>query len=113
MSRRDDALRLRDMLAAANEAQTFIAEKSEDDLTDDRQLTLALLKCIEIIGEAAARVGKDAQSSNPGIPWADIIGMRNRLIHAYFDIDLALLWSTLTIDLPILVQELERVLEDR
>lgn len=112
MSRRDDSLRLRDMLAAAREAQAFIEEKSENDLTHDRQLTLALLKCVEIIGEAAARVDEDMQAKNPGIPWADIIGMRNRLIHVYFDIDLALLWTTLTVDLPVLVQELERALED-
>jgi len=70
-----------------------------------------LLKCIEIIGEAAARVRGDTQGRYPNIPWMDIIGMRNRLVHVYFDIDLALLWTTLTDDLPKLVQELERVLE--
>ena len=111
MSRRDDTLRLRDMLAAAKEAQSFIMGKSEANLTDDRQLTLALLKCIEIIGEAAARVDEDTRSRSPGLPWDDITGMRNRLVHVYFDIDLALLWTTLTVDLPVLVQELERVLE--
>jgi uncharacterized protein with HEPN domain len=100
------------MLAAAKEAQSFIVGKSEDDLTGDRQLTLALLKCIEIIGEAAARVGEDTRSRNPGLPWTDIIGMRNRLVHAYFDIDLGLLWTTLTADLPGLVRELEQILED-
>jgi uncharacterized protein with HEPN domain len=70
-------------------------------------LTLALLKCVEIIGEAAARVGKSTRTRHPALPWTDIVGMRNRLVHAYFDIDLALLWTTVTDDLPLLIAELE------
>lgn len=111
MSQRDDTLRLQDMLTAAHEALTFASGKSEDDLALDRQLTLALLKCVEIIGEAAARVGEDSRSRYPTLPWADMIGMRNRLVHAYFDIDLSLLWTTVNDDLPVLIQELEKIVE--
>lgn len=113
MSRRDDTLRLQDMLVAARDARAFTAGKAESDLKRDKQLTLALLKCVEIIGEAAARVGEDTRAKFPNLPWADMIGMRNRLIHAYFDIDLSLLWATVTSDVPLLIRELERIVGDK
>ena len=72
-------------------------------------LTLALLKCVEIIGEAAARVGEETRGRHSSLPWADMIGMRNRLVHGYFDIDLSLLWATITEDLPELIRELDLV----
>ena len=109
MSRRDDTLRLQDMLATARDARTFAAGKTETDLSHDKQLTLALLKCVEIIGEAAARVGEDTRARYPALPWDDMIGMRNRLVHIYFDIDLALLWTTVTDDLLILITELVKI----
>ena len=86
--------------------------ESADDLANDRQLTLALLKCVEIIGEAAARVGEDTRAKLYRLPWADMIGMRNRLVHAYFDIDLSLLWTTIVDDLPNMIRELERIVGD-
>jgi uncharacterized protein with HEPN domain len=107
MSRRDDNLRLQDMLTAARDACTFAAGKAVDDLSREKQLTLALLKCVEIIGEAAARVGGDTRAKHPSLPWNDMIGMRNRLVHTYFDIDISLLWTTITDDLPPLIQKLE------
>ena len=113
MSRRDDSLRLQDMLAAAREARGFTAGKTEDNLTHDRQLTLALLKCVEIIGEAAARMSEETRSHYPTLPWVDIIGMRNRLVHVYFDVDLSLLWTTIAEDLPPLIQGLERIVDGR
>ena len=73
-------------------------------------LTLALLKSLEIIGEAANGVSSVIQNRYPGIPWRDIIGMRNRLVHVYFDVDLDLVWDTIRTDLPPLIVELERVL---
>ena len=111
MSRRDDSLRLRDMLAAAREARGFVAGKTKDNLIHDRQLTLALLKCVEIIGEAAARMSEDTRIRHPSLPWVDIIGMRNRLVHVYFDIDLSLLWTTIADDLPPLIKELDRIID--
>jgi uncharacterized protein with HEPN domain len=107
--RRDDQLRLRHMLDAANEAISFACGKSRCDLDSDRMLTLALVKSIEIIGEAAARVTADGRAESPEIPWQDIIGMRNRLIHAYFAIDLDRVWDTVSDDLPPLIAILERI----
>jgi uncharacterized protein with HEPN domain len=99
------------MLAAARDARQFVAGRTEADLRTDRQLALALLKCVEIIGEAAARVGKEVRARHPELPWADMVGMRNRLVHTYFDIDLSLLWTTVVHDLPGLVVALERIVE--
>jgi len=88
---KDDSIRLRHMLDAAKEAASFIKNKTRDDLNTNRQIVLALVKCIEIVGEAAANVSKQYRKDLDQIPWANIIGMRNRLIHTYFDINLDIL----------------------
>ena len=108
--RKDDRIRLQHMLDAANEALGFIQDKTRTDLDKDRKLVLSLVKELEIIGEAAGKVSADVRSQNSGIPWQDISGMRNRLIHVYFDIDLDTVWSTVTKDLPFLKSELEKIL---
>ena len=108
---KDDAIRLRHMLDAAIEAEDFISDKDRNDLGNDRKLELALVKCIEIIGEAAASISKECQDDFPQIPWTNIIGMRNRLIHAYFEINLDILWKTLTDDIPPLIIELKKIVQ--
>jgi uncharacterized protein with HEPN domain len=105
-----DAIRLRHMLDAAQKARAFARGYSRRDLDKNEMLTLSLVKCVEIIGEAANRVSERCQKENPGIPWEDIIGMRNRLIHAYFDINLNILWNTIQNDLPPLIAELKMIL---
>ena len=106
---KDDAIRLRHMLDAAHEAIEFAQGRTRVDLNGDRKLVLALVKDVEIIGEAAYQVFQTARDQLPGIPWDDIIGMRHRLVHAYFDINLDILWRTVQDDLPPLIAELERV----
>ena len=101
------------MLDAAHEAQSFIQGRSRDDVNSDRMLLLSLVKSIEIIGEAAGRVTPRGRAQYQTIPWVDIIGMRNRLIHAYFDVDLDRVWDTISDDLPPLISELERILSDK
>ena len=64
-------------------------------------LTLSIVKPVELIGEAASRVSKGSRNEYPEIPWKDIVAMRNRLIHVYFDIDLDRIWDTVTDDLPL------------
>ena len=104
-----DSIRLRHMLDAAKEALSFTSGKSRTDLESNRMLVLSLVKDIEIIGEAASQVSEEFKASYPQIPWQEIIGMRNRLIHVYFDVDLDVLWSTVTKNLPQLVAELENI----
>lgn len=106
--RRDDAIRLRHMLDAAQEAMTFAQRRSRADLDTDRQLVLSLVKDVEIIGEAAYQLSQETRESLPEIPWEDIIGMRHRLVHAYFDINLDILWRTVQEDLPALASTLRQ-----
>jgi uncharacterized protein with HEPN domain len=98
------------MLDAAREATSLTAGKSRSDLDRERTLALALVKLIEILGEAASRVTERGRQAHPAIPWRDIVAMRNRLIHGYFDIDLDRVWDTVTDDLPPLVAALEAAL---
>jgi len=94
-----DLIRLRHMRAAAKEAMEFAAGKTRMDLEKDRLHMLAIIKSIEIIGEAAAKVTETFKTENSNIPWNDIINMRNRLIHAYFDVNLDIVWQTVKTDL--------------
>jgi uncharacterized protein with HEPN domain len=95
------------MLDAAHEAAGFVGGRTRDDLDRDRLLVLALVKSIEIIGEAAA------QTTAAEVPWPSIVAMRHRLVHAYFDIDHDRVWDTIVGDLPSLVAALERALASR
>lgn len=97
------------MLDSAKEAEHFAKNKTRISLNADRKLVLALVKSIEIIGEAAANVTKECRKELPQIPWQNIVGMRNRLIHAYFNINLDVLWKTVTEDLPPLIAGLEKI----
>lgn len=73
-------------------------------------LVLSLVNEVEIIGEAAYRISECTRNEFPEIPWANVIGMRHRLVHAYFDISLDVLWQTLVGDLPILIPQIESAL---
>ena len=108
---RNDEIRLRHMLDAAREAVAFAQGRMRVDLRIDRQLALALVKDIEIVGEAAAAVTDSTQAELTDIPWQQIIAMRNRLIHAYYDVNLDLVWQTIQQDLPSLIASLEQALQ--
>lgn len=94
------------MRDAAQEALSFAQGRTRADLDSDRQLVLSLVKDVEIIGEAAYQVSSGTRDALPEIPWEDIIGMRHRLVHAYFDINLNILWKTVQEDLPYLLDKL-------
>lgn len=108
-----DKIRLQHMLDASKEAERFVQNKNRESLESERQLVLALVKAIEIIGEAASRISGKCREELTEIPWTDIIAMRNRLIHAYFDINLDILWQTVTEDIPPLIIELEKILRQQ
>jgi uncharacterized protein with HEPN domain len=98
------------MLDACREALSFVKGRTRRDLDVNRMLVLSLVKEIEILGEAASRVSPEIREATGAIPWTQIIGMRHRLIHAYFDINLGVVWTTMESDLPPLVEKLERLL---
>jgi uncharacterized protein with HEPN domain len=108
MNKRDEIL-LRDMLDYAHKATSFLGDVSRDVLESNEVLILALVKAIEIIGEAASRISLETRAALPQVPWKAITGMRNRIVHDYRNIDSRIVWDTVTDDLPALIVELERI----
>ncbi len=106
-----DLTRLHDMLEYAREAIQFVEGKTLDALDDDLILTRALTYSIGVIGEAATNISREFQDANPQIAWAEIVGMRNRLFHGYLEIKRERLWATVTIAIPALIVELEKLID--
>lgn len=106
---RDDIIGVRHILDASRKAMLFARNRTRDDLNDDEMLSLSIVRLLEIIGEAANGVSTNFQEKHPHIPWKKMIGLRNRLIHGYFDINLDIVWDTVIEDLPPLVADLEKI----
>lgn len=106
-----DLIRLQHMLDATRKALHFCVGKQRADLDTDEMLALALVRLIEVVGEAASKVEPATQARYPSIPWPLIISARNRLIHGYDDVDLDIVWQILTQDLPALAGQLELAIE--
>jgi uncharacterized protein with HEPN domain len=100
------------LLSHAREAVELLGKTGREELGRDRVMQLALTRLMEIVGEAANRVSQEIRQKTPEIPWPQIIGMRNRLIHGYDVIDCDLLWDTVTNDLPPLITALKTVIEE-
>ncbi len=109
MTQHDDASRVHHMLDAAQKAVEFTKGKDRKSLDSDEQLTLSLTRLLEIIGEAAKSVSSDLQKKYPEIPWRDIAGTRDRLIHGYFDVDYDVVWEIVSVDLPVLIAQLKKL----
>ena len=109
----DDITQIKHLRDAAEEILELTEGLSRSDLEEDRTLSLALVHLFEILGEAASRISKDFQNEHTEIPWKYIIGMRNRLIHGYFDIDLDVVWSTVKKDIPPLIPKLKNIIHDK
>jgi uncharacterized protein with HEPN domain len=106
MNERDET-RLRDMLDAARKAVAFADDKTREALDEDELLAFALVRALEIVGEAASRVSQETRSRFQQIRWKEIIGMRNKIIHDYLSVDNNIVWDVVTNDLPDLIRELE------
>jgi len=106
---RDDETRIKHILDAAGKAHDFTRNRKRADLEKDEMLALSLVRLLEIIGEAAGDISEEYRGKHPDIPWKKMIGLRNRLIHGYFDIDLDIVWDTVEGDLPPLIAELEKL----
>lgn len=111
MSRHDDNITLRQMLDHIEEAVVLAKGRTRADIEADRIFFLALLKLIEIVGEAATRISHPMQVMHPKIPWREIIGTRNRLIHGYDAVDYDILWEIVTKDFPPLAHQIGAVLQ--
>lgn len=110
MTRHDPSVYVRHMLDHAREAADMVRGRSRADLDLNRQLNLALVRLMEVIGEAATRVPEEFRARYPQVPWRDVADLRNRLIHGYDTVDFDRLWAILQQDIPPLIDQLETIL---
>ena len=111
MTRHDDVVRLRHMLEFAQKCLRFNDGKSRGDLDSDEVLMLATLYTIEFLGEASRSISEEMRERHSDVPWAEIIGTRNRLAHGYADVNLDMIWTIVKKDIPPLIRQLENVIE--
>ncbi|MEI8300340.1 MAG: DUF86 domain-containing protein [Chlamydiota bacterium] len=105
-----DLIRLRHMLDSTQAILSFLKGKQRSDLDTDRLLLSGITRELEILGEAAGKVSLPTQHLFPDIPWRQLVGMRNRLIHAYFDVNHEVVWNTIKNDLPKFYTQLEKAI---
>lgn len=105
-----DEVRLRHMVDAAQKAIAFTQGRERTDLNIDEMLALAVVRLVEILGEAAKNVSQDLKDRTPEIAWRQMAGTRDRLTHAYFDVNLDIIWDIINNDLPPLLEKLEALL---
>jgi uncharacterized protein with HEPN domain len=110
MSKRDSKISLTQMRDHAREVLDLTLNKSRADLDSNRVLSLALIRLLEIIGEAANRIPAEERALITTIPWFQIISLRNRLIHSYDQVDLDILWEVVSKDLKPLIDQLDQLL---
>lgn len=107
-----DLVRLKHMADALDAAHRMTLGLRRADLDTDERTRLALVQALTIAGEATSKIGEGTRATLPEIPWARIVAMRNRLVHAYFDINLDILWTTAATVAPDLAHQISRILGD-
>jgi uncharacterized protein with HEPN domain len=103
---------VRDIAESIQDAQGFVQDYTFEDFRRDRKTIYAVIRAIEVIGEAAKNIPEPIRSKYPDIPWRDMAGMRDKLIHAYFGVDLEVLWKTIQQDLPALKRMISEMLAE-
>jgi uncharacterized protein with HEPN domain len=109
----EDRVRILHMIEATETVLNFITGRQRADFNSDRMLLFAVVRAIEVIGEAAGRVSEATRGAAADIPWSLIVSMRNRLIHAYFDVDNDVVWKAATEELPALLPKLRGLAGER
>ena len=112
MKKRDYGSYLEDIIEHMNYAEEFIRDMTFDEFKSDKKTVLSVTKCIEVVGEATKHIPDQIRERYPEIPWRDMAGIRDRLFHGYFKVDLSIVWTTVTIEFPELRSMLENVLAD-
>lgn len=103
---------LQDILEAIQDIADFTKDMSFEAFAGDKKTINAVIRSIEVIGEAAGKIPKTLRNRYPDVPWKKIVSMRNKLIHEYFGIDLEILWKVVTEDVPSLRAPIEKMLHD-
>lgn len=112
MNKRGDLAYLQDIVDAAAHINDFLTGLSFQRFLQERLYQSAVLRELEIIGEASRSLSDELRERYPSVPWADIIGMRNRIAHAYFAVRMRVIWETVTNDLPVFQKQVEGILAD-
>jgi uncharacterized protein with HEPN domain len=107
---RDPKERLKDILEAIAKIERYAA-RGREAFEQDELIQTWILYHLQLIGEAAAQLGRAFHEAHPGIPWPQIVAMRNVLVHEYFGVDLQEVWLTVEGDLPVLRQQIEKLLK--
>ncbi len=102
---------LNDMVSSAEKALEFVAGMNGDEFLRDEKTVFAVIRALEILGEAAKKIPNEIRDKYPAIPWREVAGMRDKLIHDYFGVNLQLIWKTVQDDLPELLPKLREVVE--
>ena len=106
-----DNNRIRLMIQAAEQAVEYARQRTQSQAESEPPLQHLFIRNLEILGEAASRVSAHVRQAHPEIPWRDMVDMRNRLIHAYFDIDMDIVWKTVQQALPNVLTRLRAILD--
>lgn len=110
MSSRNPTLYIQDILQACEDILYFTQTmNSADELQNDRRTFLAVIRCIEIIGEAARQMPKSFREKHPEVPWRETIGLRNVIAHEYFGLDNEIIWDVIQTQIPVLAEQMRRV----
>lgn len=109
MPKRDPDLLMQDMLGAARKIELYIAGMERKAFFSDEKTVDAVVRNLEVLGEAARQLPDDFTSRNPSVPWNKIAGLRNRIVHDYFGLDLEIIWQIIRYDLPLLKAQLEKM----
>ncbi len=103
---------IEDIIGAMDKASSFVESMNYDEFVRDVKTVYAVIRAIEIIGEAVKNIPEDVRKNYPEIPWKNIAGMRDKVIHAYFGVNLERIWQVIQKDIPVLKPEFEKVLMD-
>lgn len=104
---------LKDILSALKSIETFVKGMNYDEFQKDDKTTSAVIRKFEILGEATKNISKSIRNQYQQIPWKEIAGMRDRLIHGYSKVDISLVWETIQNRLPSLKTEIQKILSEK
>jgi uncharacterized protein with HEPN domain len=103
---------LEDILDAISKIREFVGEMDYDSFSKDEKTTFAVVRALEIVGEASKHIPEDVRTAHSHLPWREMAGIRDKLIHDYFGVDLAVVWKTINEDLPALEPEIRSILSE-
>lgn len=102
---------LNDIMEMIADIRDFTKGMSYEDLDDDRKTLFAVIRCLEVLGEAVKKIPENIKNEYPEIPWQEIAGMRDKLIHEYFGVDIETIWDTIQEDLSPLQEAIEKIIK--